>query len=160
MGADHLLLRSPSAGVEEPSQPSGVSLNRHARFCLPARARSFAPKSVFAVGSRLLVENRTDGQRGGGAVAVIRRPTSTCTGLDSASLGEFWRNNGSDVLKGVSQAVRDCAALGMRQLRAWHSLFPAKCIACGKCDFSCVTGCDRSRLMPSLIAGNTDSNQF
>jgi hypothetical protein len=65
-----LLLRSPSAGAEEPSQPSGVSLNRHARFCLPARARSFAPKSVFAVGSRLLVENRTDGQRGGGAVAL------------------------------------------------------------------------------------------
>jgi hypothetical protein len=64
-----LLLRSPSAAVEEPSRPSGVSLNRHARFC-PRQSASFAPKSVFAVGSRLLVENRTDGQRGGGAVAV------------------------------------------------------------------------------------------
>jgi hypothetical protein len=51
-------------------------------------------------------------------VAVNPKTNSTCTGLDSASLGEFWRNNSSDILKGVSQAVRDGAALGMRQLRA------------------------------------------
>jgi hypothetical protein len=79
------------------------------------------------------------GSAAAGQSRSIRRPTSTCTGLDSASLGEFWRNNGSDVLKGVSQAVRDNAALGMRQLPAYRSHFRAKCIVCGKCAFSMLS---------------------
>ena len=65
-----LLLRSPSAGGRG-AIPAERGFSQQTRsFLPPARARSFAPKSVFAVGSRLLVENRTDEQRGGGAVAV------------------------------------------------------------------------------------------
>jgi hypothetical protein len=84
-----------------------LTLIHHNELVMPA-----AQAGAF----RDLISGQAAGQ-GGPSVAIHPTTNIYASGIDQASMRQFWRQSGPDVLRSVDEAVRHGASLGLKRLR-------------------------------------------